>query len=612
MTVVDALVVVLGLDAKELEAKSPAAVKKLNELDKSAEKTEKHVAKISKTSKETSRSVEGLSRTVGSLLAVIGGTVALKNFFQDFVDTNAQLDRLSKNLGLSVSTISAWSNASEKLGGSAQGLQGTLDMLSKSQTQLMITGESNLIPYFSALGVSLAGVNGQARPVTDILLDLADRFSHLGRTEANNLGRMMGLDQGTLNLLLRGRKELELEISRQKEQTAVTAAQAAQAQKFQTQIAGLKQHFMALGRSLLMDAAPYIEKLFNLFERFLSWAQDHQQFIEDFLKVMAVGLGAIALATAPINLTVTAIIALGAAIALLWDDYQTWKKGGDSLIDWGKWEPGIEAATRAVIALGNGIKDTYGWIIKLHDAIPDSWARAVQSVAAKVGFRPAEDEISKPKSSKGGIQGALDRLMSNTGGSISDQAKQLAQQVSQQTGIPADIIFAQWQHETGGFSNRGATKLNNLAGINVPGGKGEDYRNFDSLQDFGTYYSQLIQSKYPGAMGSQTAEQFASALKVGGYYAAPESEYAGGINRFLAQDRSPYASSMMGIPGAANLAQSVAGSDSGRGTTVDRSVKTDIGTVIVNTQATDAFGIASDMSRALDYQFVSQANYGLN
>lgn len=40
------------------------------------------------------------------------------------------------------------------------------------------------------------------------------------------------------------------------------------------------------------------------------------------------------------------ITALVIGLALLWDDYQTWKEGGKSLIDWKEWEPGIGAPLR--------------------------------------------------------------------------------------------------------------------------------------------------------------------------------------------------------------------------------------------------------------------------
>ena len=612
-TIIDALIVELGLDTSKFSTSQKTAVRQLGDLEKAGDKTEKSTKKISKASKEAAQGIDNLSRTVASFLAIIGGTVALKNWISDFIEGNAQLDRLSKNLGLSVPTISAWSNATEKLGGSAQALQGTLDMLSMSQTQLMLTGESSLLPYMSALGVSLADVNGKARPVDDILLDLSDRFSRLDRTTANNLGRMMGLDQGTMNLLLQGRKELELEIQRQKEQTAVTKEQAAQAQKFQTQVAGIKQQFQALGRSLFMEAAPYLEKFFDLLQNFVTWISGHEQFVKDFLTILAVGLGAIALITAPINLTVAAVVALAGAIALLWDDYQTWKKGGDSLIDWSKWEPGIRFATDAIRALNAEIKALVEDAKFLHDLIPDSAARLVQRGAAALGYRPAEDELH-PHPSGSRADKFVAGLRGGSTPSLSDRAHAIAKQIAAQTGISEDVLFATFAHETGNFSNRGAQSLNNFAGINVPGGKGEDYRSFGSDQEFADYYASLMKSLYPGALGAQSPDALAHALKngVGGrqYYSDSEANYAQGIRNHMG---SSYASSVAGIPGASAIVSNAPGGAPGSApVSVDKSVSVTIGTMPIHTQATDADGIARDMEHSMEYLFASQANRGLD
>lgn len=621
-TIIDALIVELGLDTSKFTASQKAGVRQLTELEKAGDKAEKSTKKIEKSSKEAARGIDNLSRTVTSFLAIIGGTVALKSWISDFIESNAQLDRLSKNLGLSVPTISAWSNATEKLGGSAQALQGTLDMLSKSQTQLMITGESNLLPYMSALGISLADVNGKARPVDDILLDLADRFSHLDRTTANNLGRMMGLDQGTMNLLLQGRKELELEIQRQKEQTAVTKEQAAQAQKFQTQVAGLKQQFQALGRSLFMEAAPYLEKLFDILQNGANWISQHQQFVKDFLAVLAVGLGAIALATAPINLTVAAVVALAGAIALLWEDYQTWKKGGDSFIDWGKWKPAIDLATDGLRELNEQIKNIIAGVKMMHDLVPDWAARFVRDAANG----PHAEMIKNLFGSVNPIAGKrtfpsgshADQFVAGLRGgatpSLSDRARTIAKQVAAQTGISEDVLFATFAHETGNFTNRGARNLNNFAGINVPGGKGEDYRAFGSDQEFASYYAGLMKSLYPGTLGAQTPDVFARGLKNGvngrQYYSDSETNYAQGIKNHLG---ASYASSVAGIPGASSIVSSApGGASAGAPMSVDKSVQTSIGTITVNTQATDGDGIARDMEHSLDYLFASQANSGLN
>ncbi len=70
------------------------------------------------------------------------------------------------------------------------------------------------------------------------------------------------------------------------------------------------------------------------------------------------------------------------------------------------------------------------------------------------------------------------------------------------------MIYAQFRHETGNFSNRGARELNNLSGVNVPGGHGQDYRAFKRLDDYRDYYISLLKRKYKGALGAQDMSAF--------------------------------------------------------------------------------------------------------
>ncbi|CDG96958.1 hypothetical protein XBP1_2410001 [Xenorhabdus bovienii str. puntauvense] len=62
--------------------------------------------------------------------------------------------------------------------------------------------------------------------------------------------------------------------------------------------------------------------------------------------------------TSPIGI----ITALMAALFLLYDDYQTWKEGGKSLIDWSQWEGTIEK-------VGENIKQLKDWILNIKDAV---------------------------------------------------------------------------------------------------------------------------------------------------------------------------------------------------------------------------------------------------
>jgi hypothetical protein len=116
---------------------------------------------------------------------------------------------------------------------------------------------------------------------------------------------------------------------------------------------------------------------------------------------------------------------------------------------------------------------------------------------------------------------------------MADQARQMAKYVAGKTGIDPSLIFGQWAFETGGFTNGGSTKLNNLAGIRYPGST--EYRKFDSVEDFAEYYSKLISSKRYASQGignARSAHEFAHALKAGSYYESPELQYERGIKYY--------------------------------------------------------------------------------
>ena len=606
-TIIDSLVVKLGWDEKELETKVPGIKKALSDVEKEGDKTEKSLKRTSKTTKDTSHEFDNLKRSVGGFLALIGGSVAIKAFVSDMIDSAAAVNRLSLNLGLSVSNISAWSNATERFGGSAQGLQGTLDMLSKSQTQLMLTGESSLIPYFSALGVSLADVHGKARPVTDLFLDLNKSINDkmaggMSRTAANNLLRMMGIDQGSANLILLNRKELELELKRQKEYGDQLAKFAPIAQKFQTALVGIKQKFTLLGLTLLQDAVPVIEKVLGLLEHFASWLITNQETVKDFAVVLGTVAGAFALigiASSPIALTAAAILGLAAAVALLWQDYQTWKRGGDSLIDWGKWEPGITAASKGIEILRESIVGLYEAARDLKNLLGNNpligkALAAASPMLGALGFigSTVNDGAPNPNARSGGAQGAV--------------SAGLAGAIAKQEGFYAS---GKTQNRPQRNHNPGNIEDGKFARDNGATGSDGRFAIFPDDQTGMAALTALLHSKdYAGLSVDQAITKYAPPTE------NDTASYIANVKKTLggSQNASGYARSIQGVPGASSFAANAPQGPGGQaGSTVDKSIETHIGEINIQTKATDAQGIASDMEHALDYLFVGQANYGL-
>jgi tetrahydromethanopterin S-methyltransferase subunit G len=104
---------------------------------------------------------------------------------------------------------------------------------------------------------------------------------------------------------------------------------------------------------------------------------------------------------------------------------------------------------------------------------------------------------------------------------------EVAESISRQTGLPANIIYGQMWHETGGFTNSGAKDLHNYGGVKIPGT--DEYRDFAMDDNYAKYFSNLIKRRYPKALTAKTPEDFAQALKDGGYYADSVSNYSAGI-----------------------------------------------------------------------------------
>lgn len=127
----------------------------------------------------------------------------------------------------------------------------------------------------------------------------------------------------------------------------------------------------------------------------------------------------------------------------------------------------------------------------------------------------------------------------------------LAAKVSAQTGIPAELIYAQWAHESANFSSELYRETHNAGGLTQvspvnpsdpqylkqPDGSFY-YRKFSSDEAFADAYAKYI--THPdyveaGVTRARTPEQFARALKEGGpYYGDDETRYANALRRHMA------------------------------------------------------------------------------
>ena len=387
-TIIDSLIVQLGLDSKDVETKAPGVQKKLADLEKSASKTESGVKNIGKASKDTSSDLTALTGKLTSFLAVLGGTAAVSAFIKDTVETNTQLYFLSKNLEMSTQKITAWGAAAQEIGGNKGSIQGLMRDLAAMAGQLAAGQTPKLMPLMARFGINFHDDPDK------MMMKLAERFQGMDRKLAFSFGMASGLTDDQMNLILQGPAALKSAIGRTKGFGA-TDKEAASAAQLKLRFTDLELQFSKIGYDLLYKITPYLNKFLDLLLKIGAWAQRHEKIVAIIAGIaaaltavaataMAVGaavtawtaflgvieaigavLGAISV---PVLIVVAVIAALAAGFILLYDDYKTWSEGGKSFFDWTAWTKLIKSAGDGWNTLSDKIKSATAsladWIAK--------------------------------------------------------------------------------------------------------------------------------------------------------------------------------------------------------------------------------------------------------
>ncbi|MBE8596863.1 hypothetical protein [Xenorhabdus sp. BG5] len=396
-TLVDTLLVALKLDMSGFANDANKAIKALDDLDKKADGASASVVSMSdgtnkaanntrnlnqsnqslvkstetvgKTTKNTSnvvlsfsdklgeasdktqdmsKSVNGAVKALAGLFTTIFVSSGLAKLVSEISSSNDQLHFLSKNLGMNADTIKKWQNVAEMSGGSADGMAATMSSLNKSLWDLVTVGDASILPFFEALGVGVVDSQGKIRNLDDILLDMADSMSQMQRPQAYNIGKHLGMDDGTINTLLEGREAIQKKLDAQKNLVISTKEELELNRQLREQNSVLSQQWEGLKTIVANYLIPRLLKLSTMVSGFLDYLNKHRDTAITLFQGIAtvigitlipvVGRAALAMLGlfAPLITGTGLILAFVAALWLLYDDYKGWKEGKQSFFDWGE------------------------------------------------------------------------------------------------------------------------------------------------------------------------------------------------------------------------------------------------------------------------------------
>ncbi|CUJ98322.1 Uncharacterised protein [Achromobacter sp. 2789STDY5608615] len=342
-------------------------------------------------------------------------------------DSLEQLYFASQRSKASVETIQALDFAARQFGAGARDAVESLGRFMRSSP--------GAASFLHGLGVQTQTANGKLRDTGEILTDLGARLKQMPYYRAKAYADFLGIDERTLMALQQELGEFSSQyrdMLRAADLDSDKAAKAAHGfmvelrtlgaaadilfKKAGSELAGglsdeirrfrqwivsnfddisggivkVVQVLVKVGEILLGIA----RRIWDAGRAVVEWFQSADQASKDLLKT----IGLIAVAWRALSLAfsmspVGRVIALASALALLFDDYQVWKNGGKSLIDWGNWTKEIDQAVAAV----------------------DKLADALNKLAKFLGFDDTKKYIDSSIQEAKDIGGIVERFLSGDG-----------------------------------------------------------------------------------------------------------------------------------------------------------------------------------------------------
>lgn len=317
----------------------------------------------------------------------------------------------SQRTGATVEGIKQIGYAVSQVGGSADSARGSLENLAR-----FIRNNPGAEGFLNRLGVQTRDASGNMRDMATIFTGVGQRLSNMPYYRANQYAQMLGLDENTLMAMRRGIGQFSGEYTAMAKAIGYNADVAAvSSNKFMTSLRsfglmagmardkigsnlanGLAGSIDTLRRHIL-DNFPKIEGAITATVKGILWAgemvgrviyrliqlgrsiSDWWDSLDKQSQELIELLGALTAAWWLLNRAmlaspITWVLGLAGAVALLWEDYQTWKEGGKSLVDWGKWKTEIDNAEKFIKSLRNTVSDLTNSIAKLLGIDPKAWS----------------------------------------------------------------------------------------------------------------------------------------------------------------------------------------------------------------------------------------------
>ena len=256
-TVIDSLLIELGLDTSKFNKEQQKSVQELRKFDEQAQKTSKNTQQGAKNIGDSF----GKSRdALISLGVALVGFKGFTSFVKDMTTGNAALGRNANLLGLSARELDAWGGVLGTVGGNLDSFQSSLQNLESGLANIKL-GDSAILTPLARLG-ALGAVDINKNTV-DIykLADAIKKVADQDKQLALSLSSQMGISKEMFMVLSQGSEKVRQLYGEQYKLSGVNEKNTESAAKLQAEWAKVKQAFSGASNQVMDNLYPSLEAL---------------------------------------------------------------------------------------------------------------------------------------------------------------------------------------------------------------------------------------------------------------------------------------------------------------------------------------------------------------
>lgn len=390
-----AFVLTFALEGDEIVSKGlKRLTKESGELENATDEAGKSVDNLGNAAQKSAKNFMLLASKVA---AVAGPLIVLKNAF-NFATQGEEILFMAQSANIAADSFQRLANASKMFGGWPESAAGVLRGLN-TQIQNMKFGQGSAVQEAAIrYGVSLHGANGLASP-EELLENIARRMETLDPVAQWDVSRMIGLDDATIRLLQGGVAGLRKEMELASKYTVFSKEDLENAWRFERTLREVKMAFDALWAEVSRSLLPILQEVGETGIKVINYFREHADFIKGGLLAISAILAGIAvksvIAFAPFYGVAALVAGIAAAFVLLYDDFMTWAKGGESALGF-LWSILVEIG-KLFQDMPDWLKDALSYLLEMTNPLK-MLQNTAEAIGKILGFKPSPqlEDIAGP------------------------------------------------------------------------------------------------------------------------------------------------------------------------------------------------------------------------